>query len=151
MAKKTKNLKYYQGVGRRKEAVAQVRLYIVSKEKTADVDGLKIKSGEIFINKKPLQNFFPKIQERIRVLLPLKITDNENRFAISIHVAGGGRFGQLDAIVLGLARAIEKVDKDKYRPVLKKQKLLTRDPRVKERRKVGTGGKARRKKQSPKR
>ncbi|MDH7476431.1 MAG: 30S ribosomal protein S9 [Microgenomates group bacterium] len=151
MAKKTKNLKYYQGLGRRKEAVAQVRLYIGGKEKMAEVNGIKIKVGEIFINKKPYQEIFPSLIEQKLLLKPLELTNNQDRFAISILVKGGGKKGQLEAIILGLSRAIEKADKATYRPILKKEGLLTRDARTRERRKVGTGGKARRAKQSPKR
>jgi small subunit ribosomal protein S9 len=151
MVKKTKDLKYYEAVGRRKEAVARVRLYIAGKDKTVTVDGNKIKAGEVFINRKSANLLFPAILEKNIYLQPLKLTQNENRFAVTILLAGGGRAGQLDAIVLGLARALEKVDKETYRPVLKKQGLFTRDSRTRERRKVGTGGKARRAKQSPKR
>ncbi|MBI4225967.1 30S ribosomal protein S9 [Candidatus Roizmanbacteria bacterium] len=151
MPKKTANIKYYESVGRRKEAVARVRLYILGKSNSASVGGMKIKAGEIFVNKKPISQVLPAIQEKNSYLLPLKLTQNENRFAVAIHVKGGGRTGQLDAIAHGLARAIEKADKETYRPILKKRGLLTRDARIKERRKVGTGGKARRKKQSPKR
>lgn len=151
MAKKTKEVKYYEAVGRRKEAVARVRLYIVGKDKTVQVNGLKIKAGEIYVNKKLIDQAYRSIAEKNRYLIPLKLTKNQDRFAISILVKGGGRTGQLDAIIHGLARAIEKVDKENYRPLLKKNNLLTRDARTRERRKVGTGGKARREKQSPKR
>lgn len=151
MPKKTKDLKYYQAIGRRKRAVAQVRLYIGGKAKPSTVSGNKIKPGEILVNQKPIAKIFPSEVEKSRYMVPLKQTKNEDRFAISIILKGGGRSGQLDAISLGLARALEKVDREANRPVLKRRKLLTRDARVKERRKVGTGGKARRKKQSPKR
>lgn len=70
---------------------------------------------------------------------------------MTFFVQGGGKKGQLGAIIHGLARAIEKTDKETLRPILKKAGLLTRDSRTRERRKVGTGGKARRVKQSPKR
>ena len=83
-------------------------------------------------------------------MMPLKLTQNEGRFAISILTEGGGKNGQLEAIVHGLARALLLSDQG-YKVVLKKAGLLTRDPRKRERRKVGTGGKARRAKQSPKR
>ena len=66
-------------------------------------------------------------------------------------VAGGGLSGQLDAAVLGMARALDKLDPEKFHPILRSKGYLTRDPRTRERRKVGMGGKARRKKQSPKR
>ena len=151
MAKKTKDLKYYEGTGRRKEAVARVRLYLVNKGKIATVSDLKIKQGEIFVNKRPIGTLFPALAEKNYYLTPLKLTDNENRFAISIIIRGGGHSGWLTAIVHGLARALEKADRDSYRPILKKAGLLTRDDRERERRKVGTGGKARRAKQSPKR
>ena len=151
MPKKTKDIKYYEGIGRRKQSVARIRLYLPTKEKIISVNNVKIKVGEIFINKKPVEKVFPSSYERESYLLPLKLTNNLDRFAISIFVKGGGTKGQLDAIVHGLSRAIELVDKKNYRPILKKEKLLTRDSRKKERRKVGTGGKARRAKQSPKR
>lgn len=156
MVRKTKNLKYYEAIGRRKESVACVRLYIVGKDKIANVGnkdqpGIKIKAGEIYVNQKPIVNLFPADFEKNRYLTPLKLTNNEERFAVSILVAGGGRNGQLEAIIHGLARALVKVDPDAYRLVLKKHGLLTRDPRARQRRKVGTGGKSRRLKQSPKR
>lgn len=142
MAKKTPD-KYYQAIGRRKTAVARVRLYDVGKSGSVSVDGVTIKKGEISVNKKNM-----KVGD---YLDPLVLTQNDKRFAISILVKGGGKSGQIDAIIHGLSRAVEKVDKDKYRNTLKKAGLLKRDPRAKERRKVGHGGKARRKKQSPKR
>jgi small subunit ribosomal protein S9 len=74
-----------------------------------------------------------------------------NRFATTIKTSGGGLMGQLDAIVLGISRALEKVDQEKFRPILKKRGFMTRDPRAKQRRKAGFAGKSRAKKQSPKR
>ncbi len=146
-----KSLKYYEAVGRRKESTARVRLYIVSGKSGVNVEGREIKKGEIIVNGKPIEEIYSHPWEQKIYLKPLKLTKNEDRFAISIKVEGGGKNGQLGAIVHGLARALEKVDREAYRPILKKEGLLTRDPRAKERRKVGTGGKARRKKQSPKR
>ncbi len=151
MVKKTKNIHYYEGLGRRKRAVARVRLYLPDKQHEVTVDSLKIKAGEIYINHQTAANFFPSSWEMETYLLPLKLTSNEGRFAISVIVRGGGKAGQLEAVALGIARALNVVDRDTYRPTLKKNGLLTRDPRKKERRKVGTGGKARRAKQSPKR
>jgi len=150
MAKKTKDLKYYEAVGRRKEAVAIVRFYIPGKEGVVSVGNLKIKKGEIFVNGKPIESIYNTKEEQIIYQKPLKLTESENRFAISIKVNGGGKRGQLFAITLGLARALVLVD-ESYKPILRKEGLLTVDARVKERRKVGTGGKARREKQSPKR
>ncbi len=143
MAKKAATTQYYEAVGRRKSAVARVRLYVVDKSGPISVGGASIKKGEIFINKKSVKED--------SLLEPLRLTENENRFAISVLVRGGGKNGQLDAIIHGLSRAIEKVDKDKYRDTLKKAGMLKRDSRTRERRKVGRGGKARRQKQSPKR
>ena len=151
MAKKTKNIEYYEAVGRRKSAVARVRLYIPTKEKTVTIGTLKIKAGEIYLNKKILKESITLERDRNFIILPLNLTKNEDRFAISIITSGGGRASTLDAIVHGISRALEICDKEAYRSILKKQGLLKRDPRKKERRKVGTGGKARRLKQSPKR
>jgi len=151
MAKKTKNVLYYEGVGRRKTSVALVRLYIPGKEKTITVGETKIKEGEMWVNKKKIEETFPALYQKVQYLKPLKLVKAEDRFCISITVSGGGLNGQLDAIVHGLARALEKTDKETMRPLLKKELLLKRDPRARQRRKVGTGGKARRAKQSPKR
>lgn len=151
MAKKTKNIEYYEAIGRRKSAVARVRLYIPVKEKTVTVGTIKIKAGEIFLNRKPLAQTITLERDRNYIVLPLNLTSNLDRFAISIITSGGGRSSTLDAMVHGISRALEICDKETYRPILKKQGLLKRDPRKKERRKVGTGGKARRLKQSPKR
>lgn len=151
MIKKIKNLAYYEAVGRRKQSVARVRLYLVKKSAEVLVGKLKIKSGEIFINGKSMDETSFKTYKKMFLSLPLTLTKNENRFAVSIIVSGGGTTGQLDAMVHGIARALLIVDNDAYRPLLKANGLLTRDPRKKETRKVGTGGKSRRMKQSPKR
>ncbi|GIW62481.1 MAG: 30S ribosomal protein S9 [Patescibacteria group bacterium] len=148
---KKSNLKYYEAVGRRKSATARVRLYIFGKQNKIKVGNYELKKGEIIVNGKDIEQVFLHQWEKEKYLKPLKLTDTLDRFGISIVVKGGGLDGQLDAITHGIARALNKVDSESYRPVLKSEGLLTRDPRVRERRKVGTGGKARRKKQSPKR
>jgi len=151
MPKKKKDIIYYESVGRRKESTTRVRLYIVSKkDKTVTIDGKQMKQGNIFINGKPSDEYFPSDAEKKILMKALVMADSADRFVISIRVNGGGKSGQLDAIVHGISRALCIVDEE-YRPILKKEGLLTRDPRVRERRKVGKGGKARRKKQSPKR
>ena len=150
MPKKNTDIKYYESVGRRKEAVARVRLYIVGKDKTATVNGKKIKEGEIVVNDKPIAEAFPLLVHEKRYLKPLNLTNNAQRYAVSIRTAGGGVNGQIEAIMHGIARAIQLAD-ETTRPVLKQEGLLTRDPRTRERRMVGTGGRARRAKQSPKR
>lgn len=150
MAKKTKNLQYYEAVGRRKESVARVRLYVAEKSGVL-INGKKLLPGQISINNQSLEVVCPRLVDRKRFLLPLESTSNLSRFTISILVKGGGKNGQIDAMVHGIARALVLVNPEQYKQTLKKQGLVTRDPRAKERRKVGTGGKARRKKQSPKR
>src|SRR3989339_469181 len=127
MAKKIKNLTYYEAIGRRKQSVARVRLYLVKKTTEVLVGKLKIKPGEIYINGKSMEETSFKIYKKMFLSLPLTLTKNEKRFAVSI------------------------VDNEAYRPLLKLNGLLIRDPRKKETRKVGTGGKSRRMKQSPKR
>lgn len=135
MAKTQKD--YIFAVGRRKTANARVRLYS--------------KKGENKVNGKPIESYFPGELAKAEYLKPLRLTDTEEKFSFSAKIMGSGLSSQLDALIHGIARALSKADVDLYRPVLKSDGLLTRDPRQKERRKVGTGGKARRKKQSPKR
>ena len=151
MAKKSKNIQYYEAVGRRKEAVARVRLYIVGKDKSASIKGEKIKQGSMMINGKPYETYFGTLTEKKKLWRPLVVTNNTDRFAISVLVEGGGKNGQLEAIMHGVARSLSTANTGEYRPILKQHALLTRDPRTRERRMVGTGGKARRQKQSPKR
>ena len=123
-------------VGRRKEAVARVRLS----------DG----KGQITVNGKPIAEYFqgPVLQKIYSK--PLEITKTIGKYLISIKVAGGGQVSQLEAAIHGIARAIAKVGPE-LRTALKKEGYLTRDARVKERRKYGNAQKARAKKQSPKR
>ncbi|NTU46588.1 30S ribosomal protein S9 [Candidatus Roizmanbacteria bacterium] len=149
--KTVKNLKYFEATGRRKESVARVRLYITGKDKTATVADKKITAGEIIANGSPIATLFASVSEQQQYMRPIVLTNTNDRFAISILVKGGGKNGQLDAVILGISRALTLVDTDTYKPLLSAEGLLTRDPRVRERRKVGTGGKARRQKQSPKR
>jgi len=151
MVKKIKDLSYYEAVGRRKQSVARVRLYLIKKSTEVTVGKLKIKAGEIFINGKSIDETSFKVYKKKFLMMPLILTKNEKRFAVSIIVNGGGTTGQLDAMVHGIARALLVVDSEAYRSILKTSGMLTRDPRKKETRKVGTGGKARRMKQSPKR
>jgi small subunit ribosomal protein S9 len=151
MVKKTKNVLYYEGIGRRRTSVAVVRLFIPGKDKTAMVGETKIKEGEMRVNGKKIEEVFPALYQKVLYLKPMMLVDADNRFCTSITVSGGGMQGQLEAIMHGLSRALEKTDKEVIRPILKKEMLLKRDPRARERRKVGTGGKSRRAKQSPKR
>jgi small subunit ribosomal protein S9 len=148
---KVKVLQYYEGIGRRKSAVARVRLYIVNREKIATVATHKIKAGEMLVNFKPSDGVFSSDIHKAMLLQPFTLSELGGRFAVSVTVKGGGTHSQVEATIHGLARALELTDKEVVRPKLKKSKLLTRDSRIRERRKVGTGGKARRQKQSPKR
>jgi small subunit ribosomal protein S9 len=138
---------YVFAIGRRKSSTAEARLY----KKDATVWGTTlVKVGESIVNNKPAIEYFGKSFEKA-YKEPLRATNEENKFAISIKVSGGGKMGQLDAVILAIARALDKIDKEKFHLILKKKGMLTRDPRVRERRKVGMGGKSRRRKQSPKR
>jgi len=133
---KAKKTNYTYTVGRRKTASARVRLYKGKGENSVNGQPVeKYFSSPIFINTWN-KTFKPELFEK---------------YFASIRVLGGGKKGQLDAVIHALAKAFSKAEKDNFRPVFKKAGLLTRDARIRERRKVGTGGKARRKKQSPKR
>ncbi len=123
-------------LGRRKEAIARVRL----------AEG----QGQVTVNGKPIVEYFPGSILQKLYSKPLEITKTSGKFAISVKVQGGGQASQLDAVIHGIARAIAKTN-PAARTILKKEGLLTRDARVKERRKYGLAQKARAKKQSPKR
>jgi small subunit ribosomal protein S9 len=146
MVKNKKDTQYYEAVGRRKEAVSRVRLHIAVGKSNVDSN----KKGDILINKIPLSKYLPLESDMNRVLKPLTLTQNQDRFITTIQVKGGGKNGQVESIALGISRALCLVD-ESLKHVLKAEGLLTRDARVRERRMVGTGGKSRRQKQSPKR
>jgi small subunit ribosomal protein S9 len=141
---------YIFAVGRRKESVARVRLYVNVKP-DATWSQSPIKKGELLVNEKPIAEYFPSDVMRRMYSEPLRVANAQNKYAFTIQVAGGGISGQMDAVIVGISRALAKLDPEEYRAVLKKKGFLTRDARTRERRKVGTGGKARRRKQSPKR
>lgn len=151
MAKQRKNILYYESIGRRKSAIARVRLYLSSAKSKLPKDiAAEAKKGQIYINGKYIEHYFSSVVQQKAYLLPFELTQATDRFIITALIRGGGVQGQLGALQLGLSRALEMVSEDN-RKKLKPAGLLTRDPRVRERRKVGTGGKARRQKQSPKR
>lgn len=112
----------YWGTGRRKKAVARVRL----------VPG----DGRIVINEREFEDFFPNKVSRLVVNQPLELTGMAGRFDVICRVHGGGVSGQAGAVRLGIARALVKANPD-LRPQLKKAGFLTRDPRMKERKKYG--------------
>lgn len=136
-------------IGRRKESVARLRLYTNSNPDLV-IGEEKLKKGDIVVNGKRALDYFKGIVAKVRFEEPLKITNNLDKYILSVKVDGGGQTGQLEAFMHALSRALASLD-PKNRQILKKQGLLTRDARVRERRKVGMGGKARRKRQSPKR
>ena len=115
------NTKYY-GTGRRKSSVARVYL----------VPG----TGKITINKRDIDEYFGLETLKVVVRQPLAATDTEGKFDVIVNVKGGGYTGQAGAIRHGLSRALLEADKD-YRPALKAAGFLTRDPRMKERKKYG--------------
>lgn len=141
---------YYEAVGRRREATARVRLYVVG-DQAVKVGEKEVEKGAIVVNARPVEQYFPGEVYKKMCFEPFRTTNTMNRFATSVKVSGGGLSGQLGALVLGVSRALEKVDKEKFRPILKKRGFMTRDPRAKQRRKAGFAGKARARKQSPKR
>ncbi len=126
---------YYHGTGRRKGSVAQVRIFRGT--------------GTVVVNGKPLEEAVPIQQLRNAVLEPFHVTGAQSRFSVMVRVAGGGVASQAGAVRHGLARALLAAD-ESYRPALRKSGLLTRDARVKERRKYGLK-KARKAKQYTKR
>ena len=115
----------YTATGRRKEAVARVEL--------------KAGNGEFIINKRLLDNYFGREVLRMLVRQPLIVTDSLSKFNVYANVNGGGLSGQAGAICHGIARALLKYDSN-LRQVLKKSHFLTRDPRMKERKKYGQKG-----------
>lgn len=148
--KKAVKRDYTYAVGRRKESVARVRLYAHVKD-GAIWGKQPVQKEQILVNELPVEHYFPGPLHKAKYMRPLELTQTVGKFAVTVKVTGGGKSGQLDAMIHGISRALAAVDVAKYRPLLKKFGMLTRDPRVRERRSIGTGGKARRQKSSPKR
>src|SRR5476649_1523589 len=141
---------YIYAHGRQKQAVARVRLYPTVGEDQMWGEHPVIKE-QILVNEMPIEHYFAGPVAKAQYVEPLTLTNTFNRYAVTVKVTGGGHNGQLDAVIKGIANALASADPIKYRDILKKKGFLTRDARVKERRKVGRGGKARAQKQSPKR
>lgn len=114
---------YYEGIGRRKAATARVRLY---------PNG----TGNVLINDKDGRDYLPRSGDYEVMIEPLTLIGQENNYDLTVHVNGGGITGQRDAIKLGVARALLKLDPD-LRPRLRTASYLTRDSREKERKKPG--------------
>lgn len=134
---KTRSRKYVPAVGRRKTARARVRLFRGKRETV--------------VNGKAISEYFSGEIAKIAYLKPFAVTESEGKFYATVKVEGSGKKAQLEAVIHGLARALDKENRELYHQALTANKLLTRDPRAKERRKPGQMGKARKKKQSPKR
>ena len=116
---------FHHGTGRRKTAVARVRI--------------KPGKGEIVVNKRPMEVFFPRERDRGIVIQPLKLTDTTEAYDIIVQVHGGGIAGQAGAVKLGISRALLKAD-SALEPTLRANQMLTRDSRKKERKKPGRPG-----------
>ena len=116
------SIRYHEAVGRRKTSSARVRLYPGT--------------GTILVNDRPMGEYFPRETDVLQVTRPLKMTETDASFNVSIHVAGGGLSGQAGASAHGIARALCVAD-EALRPVLKRNGMLTRDARAKERKHYG--------------
>lgn len=116
-------LYYYEGIGRRKTATARVRIYPGG-------------DGNFVINDRPLEEYFPRVGDVETVMAPLRATEQEGRLNVSVHVNGGGVTGQSGAVLHGLARALLRLDPE-LGPVLRQGGYLSRDARMKERKKPG--------------
>ncbi len=117
------SVQYFEGVGRRKESTARVRV----------MNG----TGKVIVNEKLAEEYFTRMGDMEKVLQPLQATGQElSTYDISVVVNGGGVTGQVDSVQLGLARALVKMNHD-YTAMLRKYGLLTRDARIKERKKPG--------------
>ena len=115
----------YYGTGRRKTATARVYL--------------RPGDGSVQVNRKPFDSYFPNETLRMIIRQPLNLTETGNKFDILVNVAGGGPAGQAGAIRHGITRALIEYNSD-LRPTLKQAGLITRDPRIKERKKYGQKG-----------
>ena len=113
---------YFYGTGRRKEAVARVRVMAGN--------------GAIIINGTPYEERFPTLEHQRIISQPLVVTENSNKYNVVAKVEGGGVTGQSGAIAHGISRALVKAD-ERLKPLLRQNGLLTRDPRTKERKKPG--------------
>ena len=117
-----KKQKYFHGTGKRKEAVARVKLF------TGD--------GAVVIDGVPYEERYSRLEHRRIVIQPFEATESSGKYNAVIKVEGGGISGQCSAISHGIARALVRADEN-LRPLLRQKGLLTRDPRVKERKKPG--------------
>jgi small subunit ribosomal protein S9 len=113
---------YYYGTGKRKTAIAAVRLFPGN--------------GQVLINGKPVEEAYPRLSLQIAIQEPFRVTETDGRFNVVAKVTGGGISCQAQAVAHGIARALVKMNEE-LRPVLRRTPLLTRDARIKERKKYG--------------
>lgn len=118
--------KYYYGTGRRKNAVARVRIYIDKAVKSV-----------IQVNEKKYRDYFPTLELSRIVEDCFRVTSTKDNFGVSAIIKGGGKKGQAEALRHGIARALVAMDEEAYKSILRDSGFLTRDPRVKERKKPG--------------
>jgi small subunit ribosomal protein S9 len=117
------SVQYYEGIGRRKESTARVRV----------MNG----SGQFIVNEKPGEEYFPRVGDVEAIMAPVQAAgENRGQLDITVVVKGGGVTGQTEAVQLGVARALVKMNPD-LQPAMRKGGYLTRDARVKERKKPG--------------
>lgn len=135
--KKITKKDYTYAVGRRRTSSARVRLYKGDHEST--------------VNEQVIGKYFPGEAMAKLWQKPFSLTGTIGKYYVTAKVLGGGRIGQLEAVIHAISRALSFKDSEKYRASLKTAGLLSRDSRIRQRRMVGTGGKSRRKKSSPKR
>ncbi|MDP3042414.1 MAG: 30S ribosomal protein S9 [Candidatus Omnitrophota bacterium] len=115
----------YVALGRRKESTARVRM--------------EAGSGQIVVNGRPFEKYFLRETDRIIVLQPLALTESAGKFNIAANLTGGGLTGQAGALRLGISRAL-LISDENFRDIFRKNGYLTRDPRMKERKKYGQKG-----------
>jgi small subunit ribosomal protein S9 len=138
---------YKSFTGRRKAAIARIRLFVTGLPVVVGVD---VKKGDILVNGKKVEDYFKGIVAKATYEEPFKITNTLGKYTFSVKIVGGGTKSQLEAFIHAVSKGLSSLD-EKSKHILKKKGFLTRDARVRERRKVGMGGKSRRKRQSPKR
>lgn len=136
MVKTQSKNSYTRSIGRRKSAIASLKLFAGK--------------GESTVNGLALDKYFPTKTEKIVYDKPFGITKTLGKYHFQAKILGGGKTGQVQALSLAISRGLVKIN-DTFKTDLRAEGLLTVDSRVKERRMVGTGGKSRRQKQSPKR
>jgi small subunit ribosomal protein S9 len=113
---------YFEGVGRRKTSTARVRVTLTA--------------GGVTVNGKPAEAYFTRDGDLQKSLSPLRVAGRESQVTVTVNVSGGGVTGQAGAVCMGLARALVKID-ETFKPALRKEGLMTRDNRMKERKKPG--------------